>query len=189
MTRLTDGRRHHLQLLQDAQSPEVDSKGWHRKKQGLLGHRCWRMQHSLSSFLLCSKRGCFMNIFRNSLEMYQVLFKSCTLELLCSLSEWFVLCLEVMLRQPGVAFLNLCWHYATLNSTREAGRQCTKQLYKGMSKNESLSSLQETKRLITEELRNRLCWWLTISHPFCFHNPASWFITCVLPCFSRRSIK
>lgn len=114
---------------------------------------------------LCSRRGCSMSIFRNSSGLHQALFKSmapCILELLCSLPtlslERFVRFLEVILRQSGVAFLNLCWHYATkkLNSTREAGRRSTMQLYKGMSKNESLSSLQETKRLITEELRNRL---------------------------------
>lgn len=79
MARLTAGRSHNMQLLQDAQRPEVDSKGWHREKQGLLGHRAWRMQHLLSSFLLCSKRGRFINIFRNSLEMYQALFKSTSL--------------------------------------------------------------------------------------------------------------
>lgn len=183
-------------MLQYAQRPEVDSKGLLRGRHSLLGHRAWGMQHSLSSSLLFSTRGCFMNTFRDHSNCTKQFSSPCSLCFGTAAlpQQWLVLFLKVILQQSGVAFPNLCWHYATdkLNSTREAGRKRTQQLYKGMSKNESLSSLQETKRLITEELRNRLWWWLTTSHPFCIHRPASWFITCILPCFSplsRRSIK
>lgn len=79
--------------------------------------------------------------FRNSLQLHQALFKSASLVPWSCCAPYlgyhrsdFFLFLGVILRQSGVTFLNLCWHCAAdkLSSTREAGKQRTKQLYKGM---------------------------------------------------------
>lgn len=106
------------QLVQSARSSEVDNK-----VTDLGGFSTYHLP------LCCAQGEDVLGTLEKSIRIapstFQVLVPLCCLP--TSSQEQFSLFLEVILKQSGVAFFNLCWYHAAdqLSSTREAGKLCT----------------------------------------------------------------